>query len=603
MRISRPRGLSLSAAGAESMSLLSPQDAEAATRPGFVQLTPPPTLTEARDRINRQMREIATAPEVTRNTERVALVRMYLSLGMGAEALGVLDMAGEADSSLTATSRFRALRSVALLQLHRPREALEEMKGFDLSQSTDTALWRGEAYAQLGQWDKAAESFGTGKPALSSYPPEQQSQFLLDEAEAALDLGDAGNATSALDQAKDVGHGSDERRLRFLEGRLAELNGDDNRAMAAYDIVADGKLPRDAVGAGAELRRILLGLEMGEMDEDKAIAALESLTMSWRGDETEYLASRKLANLYADKGEYRRAFELMRTAILAEPSSPSTKGLQDDMTDVFEKLFLGGKTDGMPTVDALALYYDFKEMTPIGRKGDEMIRALADRLVSLDLLDQAADLLDYQINNRLNGAARAQVAARLAAVQLMAKRPAEALKVLTNTRQAHLPPEIEDERTLLEARALGQTGRTELALGLLSALPENSQVSRTRASILWAAERWQGAGEEIERLLGDSWNGGAPLDDATRNDVLRAGIAYALAGDRLGTQRLRSKYLDKMASSADAHAFDVVTQPAAAAEGELDKVVASLAKTDDLRAFMKEYSAQAKVSANATPEG
>ena len=40
-------------------------------------------------------------------------------------------------------------------------------------------------------------------------------------------------------------------------------------------------------------------------------------------------------------------------------------------------------------VDALSLYYDFRDLTPIGRKGDEMIRTLADRLVALDLLDQA----------------------------------------------------------------------------------------------------------------------------------------------------------------------------------------------------------------------
>jgi hypothetical protein len=32
-------------------------------------------------------------------------------------------------------------------------------------------------------------------------------------------------------------------------------------------------------------------------------------------------------------------------------------------------------------VEALALYFDFKEFTPIGRQGDEIVRRLADRLV------------------------------------------------------------------------------------------------------------------------------------------------------------------------------------------------------------------------------
>ena len=64
----------------------------------------------------------------------------------------------------------------------------------------------------------------------------------------------------------------------------------------------------------------------------------------------------------------------------------------------------------VPAVDALGLFYDFRELTPPGRRGDEMIRRLSDRLVSVDLLDQAADLLQHQVDHRLQGAARAQVA-------------------------------------------------------------------------------------------------------------------------------------------------------------------------------------------------
>ena len=39
-----------------------------------------------------------------------------------------------------------------------------------------------------------------------------------------------------------------------------------------------------------------------------------------------------------------------------------------------------------------AMFYEFRELTPIGRRGDEMIRRLADRLVAVDLLDQAGEL-------------------------------------------------------------------------------------------------------------------------------------------------------------------------------------------------------------------
>ena len=70
----------------------------------------------------------------------------------------------------------------------------------------------------------------------------------------------------------------------------------------------------------------------------------------------------------------------------------------------------------MSAIKALSLYYDFRELTPVGRRGDEMVRRLADKLVEVDLLGRAAELLNHQVENRLKGAARSQIAADLAVV-------------------------------------------------------------------------------------------------------------------------------------------------------------------------------------------
>ena len=117
----------------------------------------------------------------------------------------------------------------------------------------------------------------------------------------------------------------------------------------------------------------------------------------------------------------------------------------------------------MPAIDALALFYDFRELTPIGARGDEMIRRLADRLVSVDLLDQASDLLQYQVDHRLQGAARAQVATRLAVIYLMDRKPDRALAMLAASRIGGLSNDLRDQRLLLESRALSDLGRHDLA--------------------------------------------------------------------------------------------------------------------------------------------
>src|SRR5439155_21039238 len=158
--------------------------------------------------------------------------------------------------------------------------------------------------------------------------------------------------------------------------------------------------------------------------------------------------------------------------------------IQDEAVTTFDGLFLAGKGDAMPAIDALSLFYDFRELTPIGRRGDEMIRRLTDRLVSVDLLDQAAELLQHQIDHRLQGAARAQVATRLAVVYLMNRKPDRALATLQSTRITDLSNDLRDQRLLLEARALSNLGRHDVALELITNISSREAV-RLRSDVLW----------------------------------------------------------------------------------------------------------------------
>ncbi len=164
------------------------------------------------------------------------------------------------------------------------------------------------------------------------------------------------------------------------------------------------------------------------------------------------------------------ALAAAKTATRLQPNSELSRqsrgcGVRAVLAD-----FLGSKGDDMKPVEALAMFYEFRELTPIGRRGDEMIRRLADRLAAIDLLDQAAELLQYQVDKRLEGAARAQVAARLAMVYLTNRKPDRAIAALRSTRIADLSGELRQQRLLLEARAQSDVGRHDLALDIISNL-------------------------------------------------------------------------------------------------------------------------------------
>jgi predicted negative regulator of RcsB-dependent stress response len=290
----------------------------------------------------------------------------------------------------------------------------------------------------------------------------------------------------------------------------------------------------------------------------------------------------------------------MRSAMAAHPNSEMTRRIQDEAAATFDSLFLAGKGDSLPAIEALALFYDFRELTPIGRRGDEMIRRLADRLVSVDLLDQAAALLQYQVDNRLEGAARAQVATRLAVIYLMNRTPDRALAVLRATRSADLANELRSQRLLLEARALSDVGRHELALQVVANIPGREAI-RLRSDIEWAAKHWREAAEQIELMYGDRWKEWQPLNEIERADILRAEIGYALGDDTLGLNRFREKYAARMAQTPDAHAFDVVSASIGSSGAEFGDIAHAAAAADTLDNFLRDMRARYPDSSAISP--
>ena len=310
-------------------------------------------------------------------------------------------------------------------------------------------------------------AFKSSEASVATLPVELQRVALKDEMRSAIEVGDFNSASSQLNDFQTIGVPHDlEPAMSVLIGRLAEGMGRTEDALAAYRTAADSWDRRAA--AQGELRETLLRYSLGDLKRDDVISQLEKLTTIWRGDDTEIEALQMLARLYTDEGRYRDLFYVMRSALAAHPNSDMTRRIQQEAAKTFDVLFLSGKGDALPAIDALALFYDFRELTPIGRRGDEMIRRLADRLVAVDLLDQAADLLQYQVDNRLQGAARAQVATRLAVIYLLNRKADRALATLRATRTADLSDELRNQRLLLEARALSDMGRHDLAIEVIS---------------------------------------------------------------------------------------------------------------------------------------
>jgi tetratricopeptide (TPR) repeat protein len=584
--LSRPSGLTLSGL------VLQPEQAPADDRPNVV--NPSLWAFDHKDEFGKHESQLlfsaARATESQRLAARVDLARFYLAWERSAEAKGVLDVALKDNPPSAADPIPLVLRAVANLMLERPQEALKDLANPIVGNQFDAPLWRAWAYARLSRWADANEGFRDVDSRIARLPVELQRKVLREIIRVAIEIGDVTGAINAMHEFEILGVPQElEPIMSVYNGEVAERLGHIQDALQSYQSAADSSDRRAA--AQGQLRGIRLQNSLGKLARVAAIDNLETLTTIWRGDDTEINALKLLAHFYTQEGRYRDAFHVMRIALTAHPNSELTRGIQDEAAETFESIFLAGSGDALSAIEALALFYDFRDLTPIGRRGDEMIRRLSDRLVAVDLLDQAAELLQYQVDHRLQGAARAQVAMRLAVIYLMNRKADAAFATLRATRVEDISKDMRQQRLLIESRALSDMGRYDVALEIIANItgPESS---RLRSDILWGAHRWREAAEQIELIHGDRWTEFAPLNDVERSDILRAAAGYALGEDSLGLARFRERYAGKMGEGPDRRAFDVITEPVDASGANFRAVAHSVAAVDTLNGFLRDLRAR-----------
>jgi tetratricopeptide (TPR) repeat protein/cell division septation protein DedD len=540
-------------------------------------------------RLHDLTRKAAETPRSERSAARLRLAAFQLANGLDAEALGPIGTLLTDDPNMRNDRRAHLMRVIAQTMLLRNLDAEKTLALPTLKDDAEAALWQAVNDARFGRFPKALIGFRRGAEMVNAYPEQLQVLVRREIVNAALAMRDqalAEREITILASLAPTWLPRDE--VELLRAQLDDMNGRTEAALLGY------KSLFNSYHRGVAARAQLKGVQLADREKDKSISPdealerLETVSFIWRGDDVEIEAIGELGSIYSGQKRWREAFALARKANSSFPDHPITRRLHDETAQQFEDLFTSGKADELPRVDALALFYDFKEFLPIGRRGDEITRRLADRLVEVDLLDQAAELLQHQIDNRVTGAARAIVATRLAMIRLLNAKPAEALRALSSTRLPELPRDVKRARQLLEAKALSDLSRTDLALEVLGA-ESGPEVDRLRSDILWTARRWREAGEAHERILGEAWRGPETLNERQRADTMRAAVAYVMADEVLSLDRLRAKYANPMSQTPDARTFAFITGANRARTGDLRELARNVANADTLTEFMSEY--------------
>ncbi len=503
---------------------------------------------------------VAKAKGTGRDKARDALSQFYFSHGYGAEALGVMAMSLTANEEAANDPKFLGMRGAASLLQGRFGEAKKDLMNAVLEKNDEASFWRAAVLAAEGEFATAAPVFKRVGSIIRPYPKALKMPLGLWMIESAIAVGDVRQAERFLEIIRGEKPSPGEKsRMNLLVGRLKEVSGEFDVAVGSYEQSQDGQ--RGPSQAKAGVARAELLFKLGKMTRAEVIEEYEKLRFTWRDGDFEFNLLRRLGRLYLEEGDYRNGLRTLRQAATYFRDHPKVKEVTELMAESFANIFLGGASLKLKPVSAIALYDEFKELTPAGARGDALVRRLADRLVSIELFDRAASLLETQIQFRLKGVERGQVATRLALIYFIAKTPDKALKTLDATEVAGMPDVLRKVRRLLRARILTDLKRVPDALALLKD-DKSVEADILRLEIYWNRSDWRSAALTLRELvIASKAESGKPLNEQQSSFILNYAIALTLSGNQRGVNLLRRDFGQAMAETASRDAFVLIASP------------------------------------------
>jgi len=531
--------------------------------------------------------ELSLQQAEDRNKVRWKIARYFLAHGRAGEALGILELMLEDDPLLEDNTDYLAVRGVANFKQGRLVKAKRDLSSRELESEQDAELWHALVAEAQGDYDKALEFYRRGRDVMGTYDVDDRAAIQLAVIRSAIATSDLEFAQRELGLINSLD--LNEKHLAeviYQRARIGEQQGQYAESFAQYDDLSVS--PQRWIAARARHSRIKYALKTNAIDARTAIDQMERLRFAWRGDDFEAKLLGELSQIYYDTGLYEDSMNTLYLATSYYPAYAKENRLNLRMRQIFRDLYENGKADEMSPVKAIALWRRFEALAPLGQVGDRMVRQLAERLVDVDLLTEAADLYTYQITTRLEGVARANIAARLAAIHILNDTPEKAMQILRATREPRLPADILRKRRHVEARALNELDKYEEAEVLIEN-DRSAGAERIRADVYWNNKDWPRLVSSIRKLLGTGWQRNAPLTEQQRFNLIRLTIGMTFVEDRAGLIEMRRRYRNQMSAGDFANAFDLLTNDQELTGGELGSIASQIASVSKLQTFMRDY--------------
>ncbi|MFD2234909.1 tetratricopeptide repeat protein [Phaeospirillum tilakii] len=527
-----------------------------------------------------------------RNRQRLEIARHYLANGFAPEALGELRLIAASDPGMAESPDLRAVRGAANFLAHHDEEAIADLSLPALKDDPRVQLFLAAATARARpNPEQQALTLRLAPDEIKGWAPPLRMALGDVAVRTVAGAGDGKGAARVLDAMMGPGLSNREvAHLSYLGGLASIASKQYDQAINRFNEAEAGPSRPDRAYAVRD--RVELQLRLGKITPDQAISELEKMRFAWRGEDFEFQLLKRLGELQLDAKRYGEGLRTLRQLTVNYSGHNNIPAVLADMSNAFSRLFLAGEADKLPPVTAIGLYDEFQELTPSGPAGDEMIRRLADRLASVDLLDRASDLLRHQVEQRLTGLDKARIGSRLAFLNISNRKPAQALEALDLSEVPGIPADLAAQRRYLRVQALDDLGRSAEALALIIN-DQSEEAGRLRGEINWRLKKWPEAAAALESAL-EKPLGNRPLDPAMSHRVLDTATAMTLAHDERGLARLRRNFGPLMEKTEQAGAFNLLTSEPERGIADYRRIGDKIKQAEEFQTFMGEWKKRVK---------
>lgn len=525
------------------------------------------------------------AGEIRGNSLRLKLAQTLLAEGLGYETLGMLEVIRSKNPGFYEDRQLAAMRGAANFLVDRYAEAIEDFNNPSLRDNKELKVWH-EALAVLQKDRSRFDYLDHYTGFINKYPPKLREKLAIMAADNYINRRSYSKALKTFDTLGETG--IDPTLMPYVDFLLGKISAESKQIETAKAIWEPLTQQYDDrfIRARAEFALTTLLYNNGDIDAKEAIRRLDQLRIVWRGDSLELSLLNYLGQLYINNDLYLDGLRTWRELVNNFPDSPLAGPVAREMAKTFNYLYAEDGADKLEPLQALATFYEFRQLTPVGTQGDEMIQGLADRLASVDLLDRAAALLEHQIQFRQEGEARSSMGAQLALIYLLNREPEKALEVLELTGYGENPANLKRKRTQLAAMALSETGEPQKALDMLAHdLSEDADI--LRLNIYWKTREWNRVVALAESLLGSRPDVTAPLTEEESEYLLQLSIAYMFERNAIQLQYLRNYFSPMMPDGPNKDIFLFVTDASGPIDpNRFDQVSQQISRIEN---FMQTY--------------